>query len=177
MLEIHITQLGFENLNLILAIRIMSKRTLLFITILIAIMVICLILVLSYNDSTQTSVICKGNAACYQGTITGVYDGDTVYVDGDPIRLALTSTPEIGEIGGGEAREFSLSICPIGTTALVDEDDGQTEGSFARLIGVVYCNGRNLNSALLEEGFGEIDSRFCDESEFSNEEWSRNFGC
>ena len=30
-------------------------------------------------------------------------------------------------------------MCPIGSEALVDEDDGQKEGSFDRLIELVHC--------------------------------------
>jgi hypothetical protein len=35
--------------------------------------------------------------------------------------------------------DFVQSVCNVGTTALVDEDDGQKEGSFDRAIGLVYC--------------------------------------
>jgi len=37
--------------------------------------------------------------------------------------------------------------------------------------------GQSLNSAVLENGFGIIDSRFCSVSEFSSEEWAVKFGC
>jgi micrococcal nuclease len=156
-----------------------NKQVLLLVIGIILIAAIVSIFTIYYQPQTitQNQPSCKGSAACYYGTVTEVYDGDTVYVDGEPIRLALTSTPELDQPGGIEARQLSLSICPIGSTALVDEDDGQLEGSFARLIGVVYCNGKNLNAALPEANMGKIDERFCDESEFSNEEWVRKFGC
>ena len=83
-----------------------------------------------------------------------------------------------------EKKQESLlrDICPVGTEALVDEDDGQTEGSHGRIIGVIYCNDRNLNSELLDANLGHIDTEFCSKSEFSSSFWaqktwmSRRFG-
>jgi micrococcal nuclease len=71
------------------------------------------------------------------------------------------------------------SECPIGSNALVDEDDGQKGGSFRRLIGVVYCNGNGtfLNEILLMEGRVILYEDFCDVSKFSNEHWVTKYGC
>ena len=62
---------------------------------------------------------------------------------------------------------------------MVDEDDGQKEGSFDRLIGLVYCgNGKLLlNELLLNEGHAQIFEDFCGRSEFSEEDWVKKFGC
>ena len=52
----------------------------------------------------------------------------------------------------------------------MDEDDGQKEGSFDRVIGLVYCGGNEnvlLNEHLLEEKHAQIFEDFCDRSEFS----------
>lgn len=126
----------------------------------------------------ESIAACKGSAECFNGKITQVTDGDTIQVDGIKIRLALTSTPETEEPYGIDATQFAREVCPIGSTALVDEDDGQIGGSSDRMfIAVVYCEGTNLNEALLESGFGKISRRFCDESEFSNEEWAKKYGC
>jgi len=118
------------------------------------------------------SSFCKGNARCFNGTVTKITDGDTLEVNNISIRLALVDAPEYNEVGGSEAREFALSICPIGSTALVDEDDNQTGGSYGRTVGVVYCNGRNLNEEMVKNGFAIIDERFCEISEFANEGWT-----
>ena len=50
------------------------------------------------------------------------------------------------------------SECPIGSNAVVDEDDGQKGGSIGRLIGVVYCNGNgtSLNEILSVEVKGHF---------------------
>ena len=55
----------------------------------------------------------------------------------------------------------------------MDEDDGQNE-SYDRIVAVIYCNGKNLNAELLANGFATIDERFCNVSEFANENWT---GC
>ena len=45
------------------------------------------------------------------------------------IRLSMVNTPERGETGYNEAADLTESVCPVGVKALVDEDDGQKEGS------------------------------------------------
>jgi micrococcal nuclease len=120
---------------------------------------------------------CSGNARCFSGKVTQVVDGDTVRINEHSIRFALLSAPELGQTNGEEAREFIGDICPVGTDALVDEDDGQTEGSYGRIIGVIYCNDRNLNSELLDANLGSISTEFCSKSEFSSTVWAQRHGC
>ncbi len=64
----------------------------------------------------------------------------------------MVQTPELGEAGSNEATAVTESVCPMGGSALVDEDVGQKEISYDRLIGVVYCNGSStsVNQLLLE---------------------------
>ena len=120
---------------------------------------------------------CSGNARCFSGKVTQVIDGDTIRINDHSIRFALSSAPELGHSNGEQAREFIGDICPIGSEALVDEDDGQTEGSFGRIVAVILCNGRNLNSELLDANLGHIASEFCSKSEFSETIWAQKHGC
>jgi len=121
---------------------------------------------------------CSGTARCITGTVSKIIDGDTIHVDGQKIRFALSAAPELSGYGGGvEAREFIQEICPVGSEVLVDEDDGQTRGSYGRIIAVVYCNGMNLNSELLDSGLGNMEFRICDISEFGNTDWAIKHGC
>ena len=121
--------------------------------------------------------MCSGEAQCITGKVTKIIDGDTIKVDGESIRFALTSTPEIYDEKGMLAKEFVEKICPIGSTVLVDEDDMQTEGSYGRMIGLIKCNGKILNESVLESGHGEISTRYCKTSEFANSDWAKRFGC
>lgn len=120
---------------------------------------------------------CSGNARCFSGQVTQVIDGDTIRINEHSIRFAMSSAPELGDTGGEEALDFIDDICPVGSIALVDEDDGQTEGSYGRIVAVIYCNDRNLNSELLDANLGYLATEFCSKSEFSSEKWAQKHGC
>jgi micrococcal nuclease len=127
---------------------------------------------------------CKGNAFCFPGNVTKVVDGDTVDVNGIRIRLSLVDTPERGQANFTEAKNLALKLCPIGSTALVDQDDEQRGGSFGRMVGKVYCNYNasnvnltSLNEAVFKNGYAKILTEFCAKSEFANELWVKGHGC
>jgi hypothetical protein len=134
------------------------------------------------GGSTSTNE-CQGQADCFRGTVTEIVDGDTLDINNIRVRLALVNTPERGENGYTEAIDFVQSVCSVGTAALVDEDDGQKEGSFDRVIGLVYCgndninNKKSLNELLLDGGYATIYQEFCDISEFSTAGWAQSRGC
>ncbi len=132
---------------------------------------------MSNTEMKLTSGKCSGIARCIQGSVTKIVDGDTIHVDGQSIRFALASAPELKGFGGADSRDFIVTICPVGSEVLVDEDDSQTEGSFGRIIAVVYCNGVNLNSELLDAGLGYLADQFCDSSEFADDSWAIKHGC
>ena len=133
----------------------------------------------SSNEVVPRVPECKGSADCFKGVVTDIVDGDTFDVNNVRIRLSMVNTPEKGEVGYNEATDFTESTCQIGGNALVDEDDGQKEGSYDRLIGVVYCNDSkaSVNQLLLEAGKATVYEDFCDVSEFANDKWVTNFGC
>jgi len=95
-----------------------------------------------------------------------VVDGDTLDVDDIRIRLVLVDTPERGHSGYDEAKEFLSALC-LDSHALVDEDDHQTQGSYGRILAVVYCDDANANAALVNQGYGFWT--YCDVSEFADE--------
>jgi hypothetical protein len=128
---------------------------------------------------SSPSTECQGQADCFTGTVTAIVDGDTLDVNNIRVRLSLVNTPERGDSGYSEAKWFTESKCPIGSEALVDEDDGQRGGSFGRLIGLVYCGNERLllNEHLLNEGHAQIFGDFCGVSEFTEKDWVQKFGC
>jgi len=132
------------------------------------------------EEPESTNIIsqeCSGTARCITGTVTSIIDGDTIKVDGQTIRFALASAPELNEFNGPEARDFIENLCPVGSTVLVDEDDGRTEGSFGRILGVIHCNGVNLDEELLDADLGDILLEHCSTSEFADDYWAVKHGC
>ncbi len=120
---------------------------------------------------------CVGTAECFTGTVRKIVDGDTLDVDNTRIRLALVNTPESNEPGYSEATAFTRSLCPVGSTVLVDQDDGQEFDRFGRMVAKVFCGGRILNAELLYAGHAGILTQFCSVSEFAGESWAREYGC
>jgi len=116
--------------------------------------------------------ICKD---CYQGKITNIIDGDTLVIDNKVVRLALVNTPEFYQENFEKAKAFTQSICLIGSTATIDVDQKQPTDKYNRTIAVVYCNNTNLNQELINKRLATIDQRYCNISEFKNEEWA--IGC
>lgn len=144
----------------------------------IAVSIILALTILAYHENfVKTDSRCKGFASCFEGKIERIIDGDTLVIANKTIRLSLVNAPEKSEIVGKEAENFTANLCPVGSKALVDEDDGQTRGSYGRVLAVVYCKNKNLNEMLLDNGFGEIYSSFCKTSEFKNEVWAKRYGC
>ena len=111
------------------------------------------------------------------GTIAEVIDGDTIrHSASGTIRLALVNSPERGEPGYQEAKDFTSAVCPVGQKAQVGHDDFQGP-TYGRGVGIVYCGGFLLNEVLLTEGHAEISTYFCDKSEYGNTDWARAYGC
>jgi len=106
------------------------------------------------------------------GIVTKVVDGDTLDINGIRIRLALVDTPEIGQPGYDRAKHFVESIC-LGKKGELDVDNGQRRGDrYGREVGVVYCDGVNVNDKLMANKMSRILIEFCDITEFSNENWT-----
>jgi len=129
------------------------------------------------SDFLNPTPNCSGNAGCIPGYVTENIDGDTIQIYGKSIRLVLVDAPERGQPGYEKARDFIANNCPVGSFAIVDEDDLQTEGTYGRILGVVHCNGVNLNDAILDAGLADLYARFCSSTEFESSKWAQNHGC
>ena len=110
-----------------------------------------------------------------EGIVTYVVDGDTLDINDIRIRLSLVDTPERGQDGYKEAKNFVKDLC-LKKEGEVDIDDGQRRGDrYGRNIRVIYCNGVNLNAALMQNNLARIYLEYCDISEFSNEKWAKPY--
>lgn len=106
------------------------------------------------------------------GIVTKVVDGDTLDINGIRIRLALVDTPETGQPGYDRAKHFVESLC-LGKKGELDVDSGQRRGDrYGREVGVVYCDGVNVNDKLMANKMARILVEFCNITEFSNDNWT-----
>ena len=116
----------------------------------------------------------------FSGTVTKVIDGDTLDVttiEGETItvRLALIDAPETDESGFYEAKNFMTEQC-LDKNSEVDPDNNQGL-TYGRIVAVVYCDGVNVNEAILDNGFADVYQDFCDVSEFADSNWAQEHGC
>jgi len=126
------------------------------------------------REPTEFSQYCEGIELCITGIVTKIVDGHTIHVDGQSVRFALATAPEFR---GDESRNFINTICPVGTEVLIDEEYSHIVDTNFNIIGVVYCNGMNLNQELLDSGLGNLEERFCNTSKFAIESWALKHGC
>lgn len=98
-----------------------------------------------------------------------VVDGDTIDVEGvGRIRFVGVNTPERGERGYQEAKDFVKSSC-LGKTVYLDIDNAKHYDKYGRILAVVYADGVNLNAELLKRGYAEV--LYIPPSEFNPYSW------
>lgn len=103
------------------------------------------------------------------GNVTKVIDGDTIDLEGkDRIRFAIVNTPERGQEGYKEAKQWTSDRC-LGKIAVIDLDDNQPL-TYGRAVGLVYCDvdGYFVNLELLQQGLAKVIPKFCKVSEFKD---------
>ena len=130
-----------------------------------------------YFPSPQDSNNCGGSAACFTGVVNRVIDGDTLEVNGERIRLVLVDAPERNTRAGPGATEYLRELCPLGSAALVDQDDLQRTDNYGRMLAVVWCGETRVNEAIIRAGRARLYRRFCRQSEFGPEPWAVALGC
>ncbi|MFZ2070748.1 MAG: lamin tail domain-containing protein [Halobacteriota archaeon] len=113
----------------------------------------------------------------WKGIVKYVVDGDTVDVflgiSGiQGIRLVGFNTPESGEEGYEEAKEF-VNVSCLGEVVKIDVDDKEQYDPYYRILAVVYVNDTNLNEELLRAGYAEI--MYIPPSEFNPYEWKVDY--
>jgi len=153
-----------------------TKRNtkLLFIVISILIIIVCFS-IYTIDNTNSPKENKKNDNIEFEGTVTYIVDGDTLDINDNRIRLSLVNTPERGQEGYMEAKKLVQKLC-LNKKGEVDIDDGQRRGDrYGREVGIIYCDGINVNKALIENNLAIIYSRYCEISEFSNEEWAKPY--
>jgi micrococcal nuclease len=92
----------------------------------------------------------------FTGQVTHVRDGDTIEVEGLPIRLNGLAAPEGDEPGGDAA-----------TRAMVELVDGRTlrcelngERTHDRCVGICYLDGKDISAEMVRQGVARDCPRF-----------------
>ncbi len=129
------------------------------------------------KQSAKPELICDGKGMCITGIIQRVIDGDTLIIDKYTIRLSLANAPEKNQAGFKEATAFTSKLCKVGSYAIVDQDMRQKTDKYGRIIAKVICDGKNLNSELITNGYAGILKQYCVKSEYSWEDWAQKNGC
>jgi micrococcal nuclease len=128
------------------------------------------------SDDNTTSSLPNNNSATSlssSGEVTGkcyhVVDGDTIDVEGvGRVRFVGVNTPERGEPGYSEAKQYIKDRCLYQTVSL-DVDDEKQHDKYGRTLAVVYEGDLNLNQQLLKNGYAEI--MYIPPSEFNPYAW------
>ncbi len=113
----------------------------------------------------------------WSGYVKNVVDGDTIDVSFNiygiqRVRLVGINTPEIGEEGYEETKEFVNTTC-WGEEVKLDVDEERQYDSHYRILAVVYVNETNLNEKLVREGYAEV--MHIPPSEFDPREWEADY--
>lgn len=102
---------------------------------------------------------CAGGSPCGPGEaeVARVIDGDTIeLVGGVRVRYLMVDTPEIT---GGKHECFGPNAAELNATLVLGERvtlayDVECEDRFGRTLAYVSVNGREVNSLLIERGYG-----------------------
>jgi len=109
----------------------------------------------------------------WSGYVKNVVDGDTVDVSFNicgiqRVRLVGIDTPEIGEEGYEEAKEFVNETC-MWEDVKLDVDDEKQYDPYYRILAVVYVNETNVNEKMVRVGYAKV--MYIPPSEFDCREW------
>ena len=82
------------------------------------------------------------------------YDGDTCYLNDEPLRLLGVDTPELPTDRGYQARDFVNGWLARSNTVEIILSGRQ--GYYGRQLVDIYIDGQNLSEVLIETGHGEV---------------------
>lgn len=100
-----------------------------------------------------------------QCTVNSVHDGDSMRVlcPGERgtlrVRMQQIDAPELEQAYGLHARNLRR-LCPVGTTAIIHT---QGKDQYDRLLGDVYCDGKNVNQEMVTAGAAWLYDRYVED--------------
>ena len=115
-----------------------TKITILFLAWLVGLLLFAVIILINIDDTEKA-------------TVDKVIDGDTLVADGQYIRLADVDTPEKGEAGYQEAKNYMMNY--LGKEVKLN---CRGKGHYNRHLCEVYYNGKQINQELLDKDLAEL---------------------
>ena len=120
------------------------------ITILIYLLALLIVINYGFLDSTVESFLLGEQME--KTRVERIIDGDTIVTDVGNVRLLGMNTPERGERGFLEAKEFLEDL--ILNETIILEYVGERQDKYGRILAYVFFEGENVNTKIVEEGFG-----------------------
>lgn len=98
-----------------------------------------------------------------QCTVNSVHDGDSMRVlcPGERgslrVRMEQIDAPELEQAHGRKSRDYLRQLCSVGSTVII-----QTQGTdqYGRILGDVYCDGKNVNREMVAAGAAWVYNRY-----------------
>lgn len=103
---------------------------------------------------------------CLSDTLRWIIDGDTIVLQtGEHIRLYGIDSPEMSTNEGIKAREFLVSILPLGSELRIERE---AIDHYKRTVAVIYYKGECINHLMVKHGHAQVWSKYCKRSECKN---------
>lgn len=108
----------------------------------------------------------QANGREMQCTVSSVHDGDSMRVmcPGERgtlrVRMQQIDAPELEQAYGLHARNHLRRLCPVGSTAIIQS---QGKDQYDRLLGNVYCDGKNVNQEMVAAGAAWLYDRYVED--------------
>ena len=104
-----------------------------------------------------------------EGTVTKVRDGDTIVVEGVPVRLNGVAAPELRQRMGGKARTFMMRL--VDDKTVTCELNGRK--THDRWVGICYRDGQDIGAAIIAAGLARDCPRYSG-GRYSDDETSQS---
>lgn len=103
-----------------------------------------------------------------EGRVTYVFDGDTIRVGSEKVRLLGIDTPEVawpekgkkGQCFGPEAKDYLNGLLKGQKVRLVGDSLADKRDRYGRLLAWVYLDDRLINFEIVESGYGFAFRKF-----------------
>lgn len=102
------------------------------------------------------AIALAGKPRTIEGTVTKVRDGDTIVVEGVPVRLNGVAAPELRQRQGGKSKAFMVRLV-LRKHVRCDLNGQKT---YDRWVGICYRDGIDIGSSVIAAGLARDCPRY-----------------